>query len=572
MPNLFDKYRFTCNDGVSDTPVYPLVSGLKRRWEQESDSRLYRKKLATPLLFRKESFVYFKDIRDAGTCTDVILTIERYCGGEWASWYVGKIPVFEGKYNYSRCEVEFDNIPPTDAFECFSQNLNRSFNWLDYGTGVDMNLIIGTIEVITCFTTTNPPTNSNSVLWFYKGCWGTGFVTSSTPDVSLAWRPIVHQQHFDSDGTSAITTKWARERISSGSPPVGDGWISIGGGVYVRPVVYGIVTEVIFTEPLFDERNWTAPMLNPKFLTNARYLESTLTNIVNDLACDIDEIQSDFFNINPPADSPTNDAYDYAAANFDNVMLLEKSDVVRGNATEDATRLDMTLKTFFESILNSLNVYYAVIDNGSTRILRLEHYTWFNNQNGLDLTLLDGGKYIVGLESFEASEQVPAWEQFSYQESFRAPFLTQRINYPAACATQPGIDKGLNFMCADIGGLSENPDAGLDGFVLACTHNNFGSPLLNTLGAEANGAMAWDKIIPALWADGRARTDATATVSGYTVNSVRRRRQQARITAKWCCEDFTPSELVQTQLGWGEVKDAEEDTERATLTLTLLHE
>ena len=78
--------------------------------------------------------------------------------------------------------------------------------------------------------------------------------------------------------------------------------------------------------------------------------------------------------------------------------------------------------------------------------------------------------------------------------------------------------------------------------------------------------------MPALWADGRARLDATATVSGYTVNSVRRRRQQARITAKWCCEDFTPSELVQTQLGWGEVKDAEEDTERATLTLTLLHE
>jgi hypothetical protein len=94
---------------------------------------------------------------------------------------------------------------------------------------------------------------------------------------------------------------------------------------------------------------------------------------------------------------------------------------------------------------------------------------------------------------------------------------------------------------------------------------------MNTLGGEANGAFAWENILPALWADGRFHLDATANVPGYTVNSVRKTKEQAQITIPFCCDDtFEPSELVQTQLGWGEVKGAEQDTERGTLKLTLL--
>ena len=98
-----------------------------------------------------------------------------------------------------------------------------------------------------------------------------------------------------------------------------------------------------------------------------------------------------------------------------------------------------------------------------------------------------------------------------------------------------------------------------------------GEYLMNTLGGEANGAFAWENLLPALWADGRFHAGATANVPGYTVNSVRKTREQAQISIQFCCDDtFVPSELVQTQLGWGEVKSAEEDTETATLKLSLL--
>ena len=97
-----------------------------------------------------------------------------------------------------------------------------------------------------------------------------------------------------------------------------------------------------------------------------------------------------------------------------------------------------------------------------------------------------------------------------------------------------------------------------------------GEYLINTLGGEANGAFAWTNCLPVLWADGRFHADATANVPGYAVNSVRKTREQVQLTIPFCCDTFEPSELVNTQLGWGEVKSAEENTERATLTLNLL--
>ncbi len=587
MPALFDTFRFTANDGTGPTQVYPLNSGLKRRWEREGDTRAYRLKLSTKLLFWKADYQYFKAIRDADSCADVTLLIENKCGGTWGEWFSGQIAIAQGEYNESLCQVEFE-IKPSDLYECAIKGFSEKHNWLDFNTipqSVGVKTMVGEIETIVCHDSAGAITPlAPDVVQFYKDCWDTGYTTDDKPDAATAWRPIAHNQRniyvgapfpADPDIIDATTT-WAREKATSATMPPGDGWISLGGTTWVRPIsvtdVVSNYTKVRHTPLTYDTIDWEARVINPEPISNGRPLNVLLPSAVAALNCDIDTVVSNFFNINPDGTAPTNSAYDFATDNMQHVLFLEKSDVVRASASNDATRADLSLKEFFED-LKPLNLFYAIVNDGGVTKLRIEHYSYFSGANGLDLTTLGGGKYLQGLNSYKADEEIPAFESFSYQESHRAAFLPAQINYPPACATTEGREISARLMSTDLGGLLENQDAGLEGFVLVATHQAGADYLLNTLGGEANGCFAWGNIMPALLEDGRYHPDASAPFPGYTANplTIKKVKVQPNVTIKFCCSDlFEPSELVNTQLGWGEVKNAEQDTEKGTLTISIV--
>lgn len=573
MPSLFSKYRFTANDGTGDTTVTPLVRGLKRRWEQEGGTRAYRMKLATKLVFGGADYTYFKAIFDAGDCDEVTLLIEERCAGAWVEWFSGTIPIYAGDYDLDRCRVSFD-LKPADVYECAAKGFGVKANWLDYAPAVTVKAIYGTVKTITCFDSATTWPAPDFVMHFYKGCWSTGHTSSPDPDPALAWRPIQHDQYFvflSGPGVWKLhtNTTWAREETTSVGTPPGLGWINISGTTWARPVSVGF--PIVGNTTLSYGRTWETQVLNAKDLSNGRKLGDILTAAVLALDCDFDGVVSDFFNINPDATAPSNDAYTYAAANFTDVFLYQKSDIVRAAASNDATRFEVTLKEFFEE-LSLLDVYYAITNVAGVKTLRIEHYTYFNGANDLDLTTYGGGKYIVGKQAFGAESDVPAFESFAYQESYRAKFLRQRIEYPASCATAEGSERTANLMCTDFGGLLENPDAGLAGFFLLATVDiGGGEYIVNTLGGEPNGCFAWENLMPALLADGRYHADATATVPGYAVATVRKNRTLPEITIKMCCDlEFDPAGLVNAGQGWAEVKSAEQDTETGTLKLTLL--
>lgn len=583
MPNLFDTFRFTANDGTGPTQVFPIASGLRRRYEREGDTRSYRIKLGTKLKFRKADYTYFRAIYDAGECDEVTLLIENYCGGDWVTWHEGVVPIYNGDYKADRCEVTFE-IKPADVYECANKAFDVRENWLELvpsSSYIPVKISQGTLETISCTDSAGTSTAiSPEIPQFYKGCWGTGYTTDPNPDPLLAWKPIAHHQEqfyvgtpLDPDIIQATTT-WARETIDSASPPVGVGWINLSGTTWVRPVntmaVVQNYTQIRDTVAI-DTIDWESMAINSAPISNGRRLSDVLIAATDALNCDIDEFVSNFFDINADGTAPTNDAYTYATDNLSKVFFYQKSDIVRASASNDATRFTFSMKEFLEE-MKLFNLSHAITNTAGVKKLRLEHYTYFNGANGIDLTTLDGGKYIVGKDDFKTDAEVPNFESFSYQESFRPKFLTKRITYPPACATTQGDERTARQLCTDFGGLVENPDAGLEGFFLLATVDAGGGEyLMNALGGEANGAFAWENILPALWADGRFHAGATANVPGYTVNSVRKAREQAQITIQFCCDDtFEPSELVQTQLGWGEVKSAEEDTETATLKLSLL--
>ncbi len=550
-----------------DTVVTPLVSGLQKRYELDGKGRFYTRKLNS-LLFVGDDYTYFKSLYDAGECEKVTLLVESYCAGDWAEWFSGIVPLYEGEFDVDRCEVTFE-IRPNDENECFNSLWEKEQNWLSFGTAKTVKMIYGSVETITCQTTTSPPTLSNSVLWFSKHCLSGTWTNDTDPDPATAWRPIQHTQHLEM-GACFISTTYAREKATSVLSPPGDGWINISGTTWVRPIVYGKITDEINDTPAFDERFWSALLLTPKFYSNARLLSDVLEGALLDLGCDITEVRSDFFNINPPGTAPSNDAYDYAADYFQNMLIFQKSDIVRASASNDATILTTSIRALLDD-LQMLDVFHSIETDGTDTWLRIEHYTYFEGQNGLDLTDTAYQKYLVGTNSFRQSEQVPKFEQLGYQESYLSDFLDEFINYPDNCSRAAGIDGSCKLVSADVGGLTDNEDAGLDGLVLVAAYEDGTEYLLSTLNGVANGALALEPLIVALKPFGRFHLDATS-VPTFAVQTIKRLKQQAAITIPFCCEAFDETELVQTPVGWGQVKTAEIDTRAGTLTLELLQE
>lgn len=585
MQNLFDRYRFTASDGVDDTSVYPVNSGLRFRWERQDDGKFFREKLATELVFRGDDYTYFRGFFDDGTCTRVTLTIERRCSGTLQTWserFVGVVPIFEGEWDFDRCEVRF-RLVNDDIYECVNRNLNKKQNWLNLAAAVELKTIYGEFDYLDCpynFGDFSLATYDGQYL-FHKQCF-TGvtddYNDDTTPDPATAWRPFLHEQIVQPGAPPAnveIQTRWIRETVNyPGGPPPGEGWILLGGTTYVRPALYGGITENTFTDDDgFFVRQFSAnTVVDP--ISNGRFFNDVFVAAVEALGCPIDEVVSNFFGINPDGTEPTNDAYDFAAANLQQVLIFQKSDVTNADATDDATVLELTLKEVLEALRDSLNVYWAIEDVGGTMTFRLEHLSYFDAANGLDITALGGGKYTAGMNAFKIEQETPYYEEFGYQESYTEGFTNKRIEYPADCATAPEIDRSTRSMNADVPGLINNANAGTSGFVFVCaTEESAGVYQINRYNNEVNGAMQWRALHDNVWPFGRFRMDATSTASDdFAVQTIIKRKAQVPVTIPWCCEDFDPTELMQTGLGWGAVKDAEEDTLKATLTVNLLHE
>ncbi len=575
-----DKYRFTANDGTGDVALIPVNTGLRKRWERQGDGVSYRLSLETELLFRRKvdaaSYDYFKDRLDAGEVCETDILIEHFCAGEWSEFFSGRIVITEGKYDLDKCEAQF-KVFPNDIYECARKSFSEQTNWLNYGTAKTLNALYGTIETEVC-NFEGATFIPNVQLLFLRDCWSGGTEDvqfDPTPDPAEAWRPVAHVQVFSGVGLSEvdIQTTWKRETVTQPSQPPGSGWISLGSDVWVRPVSFTSTTQA-FTE---TTATFEAEFIDEDFeVSNGHLLADMIEGAVDASGCGIDEVVSNFFGINPDDTNPTNDAYDWAKdveGVYQSVLMYQKSDIVNEDATNDATYLPLSLNDVIADCLSKWGeVYWAIVTVGSDIVLRIEHISYFEGSAGIDLTTLDGGKHIRGLNRFEVEGEIPAHERLAYQESFNEDFLPQLIRYD--CANGSEIDKQQSQMCADFAGLLNNDTAGLQGFVTVSAYLISGSSyLLDNYGGILNGAFAWKEVINRLWVFNRYSMAATSTAGGtFTVQTVRKRKAQAPIQIPFCCEAFEPSETVETALGLGSVKTAEHDTEAGILTLNLLHE
>lgn len=573
MP-LLDTYRFICTVSATETDVTPVNEGIKFVWELEGDGRFYRRKMPTTLLFRKADYTYFKALYDVSDCQRVDVRIENNCSGDWATDFSGYIALGDANWNYDRKEVEI-KVEVSDADECIIREIETEKNWLMLAgvNTIDLATLYGAVETTTCTYAPGTPLGNPFAPTYYKACWsGTATQTDRVPDPALAWRPYEHTQTFDPvGGTQSYETTWARETITQVPTPPGFGWVNLGANKWVRPVLYSNVVETSVSNSTETTLTFSAEAVDIT-ISNGKSFNDCLAAAVDALACDIDEVVSNFFGINPDGTEPANDAYTFAADRMQNVLIFQKSDIVNENASNDATILTLSLKQVLDALRDSAEIYWAVRDVAGVNTMYIEHYSYFEGVNGLDLTTLEDGKYIVGTNKFDSTDKTPAYEVFSMNEAYLDNFLPLRISYP--CGNEKRIEKAISTMATDVGGLLNNSRAGLVGFVLVATATvDADNALVDNYNYDMNGAFSWVGLGQNLLSWNRYNTEGYSNIGVMVVQSVKRRRQQAPLTIPHCCDDtFTPDENINTGLGWGQVKSAEHDTRTGLLTLTLIYE
>lgn len=307
-------------------------------------------------------------------------------------------------------------------------------------------------------------------------------------------------------------------------------------------------------------------------------------------------VQSNFFNINPDASNPLNEAYTYAAQFCQDVRIDQITNIKRPDADQPATTALLSLKQLIETLKYMFNVDYTIV--GSLFIL--EHESYFQTFDyRSDLTVDKFKPYITGFYKYTYDKlKLPASESFLWGEEWRGlddDFQGLPIQYEEPCSYEDeGKDEeyitrkfvtSLEFIREnteyfDSLAEDEEPEVGReevsnDLLVILSTE---GGVILNDTGAitgelRQNGAFSWANLHSYFHKIGRPHESGMMNGVQTDFITYNRPRIQEPFSIPICCENFldlNPDfDLFKTQLGYGRINEASliEPTGKLTLTL-----
>lgn len=563
-----DKYRFTLTHPVAGSQVVtPLIDDLVVEGKQETRF-VWRKQIATPLLFTGADFEWLYDIETgADRCEKVTLEVEVYCGGDWEEFYTGYLKMDDGQWNPVQCRVVF-RVSIDDAYSCIFENWKEEKNILTALGGETVTALTGYIEEDTCTDNLTGYTVDLLNIPTYDGC------LSDPNEWTLLENEFTGTKESGGLWDGLIRSVWVRERVDASvlSPP-GDGWVSIGGNSWVRELqtnYLGETTDLGVPQVL---QQWEVVGEDLEF-DNGRTLENVL-DLLNPCAGTY-TIQSDFFRINAGV-LPATDPYNAAAAGFDQLIMWQKSDIVRPIANYNATKGITTFEKVLSWLRNMFNVEWRV----EGTVIRIEHISYFEGNNGLDLTAVDYLEWIDKKNAYSyINAKKPHYERFAWMDKVTAYFEGDPIVYDNACANKEDNSEEfyrLDEVSTDMAFLSNNEDeASLQGFVFAAAYDDgAGGWWINIEETQLNGHLSFTKLHDNYWRHSRPLIDGNMNGVDETFESVIPSKQQEELEVRIDCTDFlafNPEERAQTQIGWGEIAVWSYSAKKCSLTLQILHE
>lgn len=276
-------------------------------------------------------------------------------------------------------------------------------------------------------------------------------------------------------------------------------------------------------------------------------LQDVLTYLFSQTGCGL-TVKSDFFDLNADATHPANSAYTAAADYCHDLIIFQKSDIKRHDATNPATTpaFEMKLADLLNDLKAMFKVDWSITDSGAT--FRLEHVSYFEAATGNDYTT---AKQKNELEADKA--EIPLTHRFFYRDQ-QATAYFQGDPIKTYCGEGEKETRLALFSC-DIGFIISDDgleSIGDDGFVLMTVLNQ-GGTLYNVTN---NRPLSWTELHDRFhkWEMAGAGEINGAPV---TPESIAKTRKQPAFIASHCCDDtFNPYDTITTGLGAGQVQSA----------------
>ena len=272
-----------------------------------------------------------------------------------------------------------------------------------------------------------------------------------------------------------------------------------------------------------------------------------------------------------------------ARSKTDNIVVFQKSDVKRPNATGNASKANINFEKFMQALVEMFNCRWRFEGN----IFRIEHISWYSKNQGLDLTMPKYAKYVDGMYKYSYdTAKIPQREEFTFMEAGPGDFTGLPIKYSGGCVSKSSKDNitkhSVESVTTDVQLCLDNPandsrvvdDAGLVFMATQTDGTQYWIISEQSIlgGSTLNNSLAWAQLHRDYHKYYRPlrRGNMNGVDTGFF--SVKPTKKGDALTIPLCCGDvFNPDDLVTTMLGQGTVDKATFSFKDETVKLDLLY-
>lgn len=582
-----NKFIYKLKDRLGVLVVVPLgESDFSLDYERENDEKVsYKKELSGKITFVGEAFKRLMQMETSiYRCDEQTLTIYKICEGVEKSIFEGEISLNEGEFNLDKCFVILKFLED-NSDKCYNEGKSTKLNLFQ----LISNRVIaktasysGVIETKQCNASGSLAEQSGAFYWCgtgeaNDGNWVATNAMSSSPD----------GMHHN------VRTTWKREiiEIDCLETPESD-WVLVedncgttGKKKFAKRVEL-VNCSSYGTSP---DENGAGYSFN--YSCDVLGYDGGLTSIDNGLlfkdvmieliraACPNLTLKSEFFQINPDVVTGTNYVTG-KSSKVNNIVIFQKSDVKRPTASNNASKLEITLEDILEVIFIMFNVKWRIVGN----VFRLEHVSYYAKGVGIDVTSNDLKKWFVGhhVYSYESSK-IPQKEAFKFKEQQGTDWNLEVIY--SGCVSTDKKNEVTNIIdeaMTDIVFAMNNPESDNkfvddNGFVLVSTRkiNNeyFINSEASTNGSRLNNVFAWVQLFRDYhYYERPMKSGKVNGVLTEFITTIPTKKGDRFAIPIDLCSAFNPDDFIKTGLGNGILDSGKYRMKDSMIELELLYE
>jgi len=520
------------------------------RLAKQQDQIFYRENPVNDFRFGGEQVLQsgsynWLTLLDPEECEVVTLELEAYCDGAWENVWMGQFSWLDIRHDVDNCLI-YVKGETQDDYTCFMALYNEVVNPFSLTE-------IPVVPFITDEVLTIGGDGTNGEDCIVEGPYPPGDPALSypSPRLDLNWCPFPESWYVIDQVTQFYKVTCYQRLTAPGTcsgsteiPPTPEPeWQLLSGSCPGTPVYWRcpIGGSVFITTPLDPGRNF-----------------NEVLELIFD-ECGL-SVVSDFFNINPDATAPSNDAYTFAATNLQEMTLHQKSDVKRPYASEEARESQWTFKR--SQMLDALWIMFRVAWTIEGTTVRIEHISYFSTSGGLDCTAVPMALEIEADVDDKIKEERFFWMDADASTPY---FKGDPIVYDCGSEIK---ENRVQIISTDLSVINDNDSTDIldEGFVLVATQDVAGTRRV----IRDNQPLSFSELHPALHRWYAYFKDFRINNTPTTALSTRGTKRQVPFTTRLCCgETFDPSLLVETPYGFGRVDNGERDYANDTLRLEL---